>query len=133
MENLRVFAKKLNSNEKIEGTGINIFDGQAFVYNKYVSYEVDPETILLRGSTNKENYENPKTDETLATKLHEKLVQTIIDFMVEHNIEDVDEVSFDADSLQISKMYKRWVPATDSSLVLKGYQDGKRKIIRETM
>ena len=132
MKDLRVYAKRLEGNEKIEGTGFNLFDGNAIVYNKYASYEVDPETVTIRANNDKPKYENPVTDSKLTNELHNKLVQTVIDFMVENNITDIDEVSFGADSLQISKQYHKWSPSTDSSLTLIGYQDGKRKIINES-
>lgn len=133
MDNLKVFAKRLGTNEKLTGTGINIFDGNAILYNKYASYEVDPETIVLRSKNEMENYENPTMDNHLTYKLHEKLMQTVIDFLVENNITDVDEISFGADSLQVSKGYRKWTPATDSSLTLIGYQDGKRKKINNSI
>ena len=133
MDNLRVYAKRLGSNEKLEGTGINIFDGNAILYNKYASYQVDPETVVLRRNHSVEKYENPQTDERLTRQLHEKLVQTVLDFMIEHNLNDIDEVSFGADSLQVSKGYHKWTPATDSSLTLIGYQDGKRKEINNSI
>ena len=79
------------------------------------------------------DYDNPTTDNKLAFQLHEKLVQTVIDFMVENNIDDIEEVQFNADSLQISKQYRKWTPATDSGLTLIGYQDGKRKKIIESI
>lgn len=133
MENLRVYAKRLGSEEKLTGTGINIFDGNAILYDRYASYEVDPETVLLRGGKQMEQYENPQTNDKLTFELHNKLVQTVIDFMVQHNIQDIDEVSFSADALQISKAYQKWTPATDSSLTLIGIQDGKRKEISNSI
>lgn len=129
MKNLRVFAKRKDSNEKLQGTGINIIGDTAILYNQYASYEVDPETILLRADNNMEKYENPQTSKELTYELHQKLVQTVIDFLREHDINDIEEVSFGADSLQISKQYARWTPATDSSLTVIGYQDNKRKEI----
>ena len=33
------FAKRKNSDEKLKGTGINIFDGNAILYDRYASYE----------------------------------------------------------------------------------------------
>lgn len=133
MKNLRVYAKQLETNEKVIGTGINLFDNQAFVYDKQETYEVNPETIVLRADNTLGKYENPITDNSLTFKLHEKLVQTVIDFMLENNITDIDEVWFNADSLQISKQYHKWSPATDSALTLIGYQDGERRIISESI
>lgn len=132
MKSLRVYAKRLGTNEKIEGTGVNIFDNNAIVYNRYASYEVEPETIVFRSNNNKLKFENPNTDTKLTHELHNKLVQTVIDFMVEHDITDIDEISFGADALQISKLYHKWTPATDSSLILYGYQDGEKRIINES-
>lgn len=133
MDNLRVFAKRLGVNEKLTGTGINIFDGSAILYDKYASYEVEPESVLLRANVSMEKYKNPQTNEQLTHELHERLVQTVLDFMNENDIKDVDEVHFSADSLQISKMYRKWTPATDSSLTLVGYQDGKKKEISNSI
>ena len=133
MNNLRVYAKRLGSDEKLQGTGINIFEGNAILYDRYASYEVEPESVLLRANVEMEKYDKPTTTNSVAHKLHEKLVQTVIDFMNENNIDDVEEISFSADSLQISKQYNKWTPATDSSLRLVGYQDGKRKEIIESI
>ena len=134
MKNLRVFAKRKDSDEKLKGTGINIIGHTAILYDQYASYEVDPETVLLRADNHTMlDYDNPTTDNKLAFQLHEKLVQTVIDFMVENNIDDIEEVQFNADSLQISKQYRKWTPATDSGLTLIGYQDGKRKKIIESI
>ena len=133
MDNLRVYAKRKGSNEKLKGTGINIFDGNAILYDRYASYEVDPESVLLRANVSMEKYNNPQTNEQLTRELHERLVQTVLDFMNENDIKDVDEVHFSADSLQISKMYHKWTPATDSSLTLVGYQDGKKKEISNSI
>lgn len=134
MKNLRVFAKRKDSDEKLKGTGINIIGDTAILYNQYASYEVEPETVLLRADNHMmEEYNNPTTNSKLAFQLHEKLVQTIIDFMADNHIDDVEEVQFSADSLQISKQYRKWTPATDSGLTLFGYQDGKRKKIIESI
>lgn len=60
-------------------------------------------------------------------ELHDKLVQTVIDYMKEHNLTDIDTVSFYADSLQTSMEHGSWHPATDSSLTLKGIAYEKRR------
>ena len=134
MKNLRVFAKRKDSNEKLKGTGINVIGDTAILYNQYASYEVEPESVLLRADNHTMlDYDNPTTDNKLAFQLHEKLLQTVIDFMVENDINDVEEIQFSADSLQISKQYRKWTPATDSGLTLFGYQDGKRKKIIESI
>ena len=52
--------------------------------------------------------------------------------MVENDIDDIEEIQFSADSLQVSKQYRKWTPATDSGMTLIGYQDNKRKKIIES-
>ena len=129
MEKLTVTAKREGTNERLVGTGVNVFDGQALLYNKYASYEVDPDTIRLNYPRTLPDFENPSVGTELLEKLHDKLVQTAIDFIKEHNIKDIDEIDFSADALQESSEYGYWTPATDSSFRVIGRQDGKRKLI----
>ncbi len=56
-------------------------------------------------------------------ELHNTLVQTCINFLCSHHIEDVDEIEFRADSLQESAKYVKWMPCTDSSLVVYRYEE----------
>jgi hypothetical protein len=59
----------------------------------------------------------------IALKLQERLVQTCIDFINEHNDEQVKEiqiVEFKVDGLQFSAKEGSWQPDTDSSCVLQG-------------
>lgn len=133
MKNLRITAKRINGDETLKGTGINMFDNTAILYNRFASYEVNPDTLTIRCNNEMEKYVNPQTDEKLTYELHNKLMKTLIDFMVEHDLKDIDEIYFGADSLQISKSYHKWTPATDSSLSLVGYQDGKRKEINTSI
>lgn len=55
-------------------------------------------------------------------ELQEKLVQTCIDFINERGLEDVEEVAFNVDSLQVSAKIERWHPATDSTINVSGYE-----------
>lgn len=50
----------------------------------------------------------------LAYALHQKLVQTCIDFAKENSIFNIDCVSFQVDNLQESVANNEWVPDTDS-------------------
>ena len=68
MKNLKVFAKRIGTDEKLTGTGINIIGDNAILYNKYASYEVDPESILLRADNSLEEYVEPKTNSSNFTK-----------------------------------------------------------------
>ena len=86
MEKLTVTAKREGTNERLVGTGVNVFDGHALLYNKYASYQVDPDTIRLNCPRTLPEFENPSVEIELLEKLHDKLVQTAIDFIKEHNI-----------------------------------------------
>ena len=69
-----------------------------------------------------------KMTEDNIRELQNILVQTCIDYINEHHLSDLEEVHFNADSLQCSADYKEWTPATDSAiscygLRLEGYTD----------
>lgn len=57
----------------------------------------------------------------LAFALHQKLVQTCIDFAKENSIFNIDCVSFQVDNLQESVANNEWMPATDSSCQIYKY------------
>lgn len=70
-------------------------------------------------------YENPQTTEKEMSELLEILVQECINFINERGLNDVDVISFSADSLQTSAKYDKWVPATDASIYMLGWQKEK--------
>ncbi len=53
----------------------------------------------------------------LAYELQKKIVKTVIDFCNENNLDDVDEVAFNIDSLKCSLTYGDWHPGSDSVLI----------------
>lgn len=86
-----------------------------------------------------DNYDNPKTSQKHINELHHILVQTCLNYMKEHELTDIDEISFYADGLSSSYEYNEWTPATDSSLIVVGLQEENkednylvRKIIGES-
>ena len=66
--------------------------------------------------TNLEDYKNPITKETHLSELEEILVQVCINYIKENNLTDIDEIAFNADSLQQSARFGKWTPATDAYL-----------------
>lgn len=50
------------------------------------------------------------------SKLHEEIVDKVIQFCQEHNLTDVDEFKIHADGVQGSIKYGKWCPCTDSSM-----------------
>lgn len=96
------------------------------------------ERLTKNGSL--DNYDNPKTKQEHINELHHILVQTCLNYMKEHELTDIDEVSFSADGLSSSYEYNEWTPATDSCLTVIGLQEESkedkyivRKIIGESM
>lgn len=75
-------------------------------------------------------YENPVTTTDHIKKLQEILVQVCINYINENNLTDIEEISFNADSLQTSAKYAQWTPATDSYIGIHGYQDENEMKVR---
>jgi hypothetical protein len=71
-----------------------------------------------------ESKENRIDDDTMS-ELHHILVQTVIDFLNEKKLSNVEAVRFSADGLRESSKYGEWTPATDSFLTLEGIVDEK--------
>lgn len=83
-----------------------------------------------------QKYDNPKTTIENIQELQKLLVQTIINYCVENNLQEIDEVNFNVNSLSgASFITKQWTPATDSYIEVIGLQkEGKytvRKLIGE--
>lgn len=78
---------------------------------------------------------NPCRDEKMTQdnikELQEILVQTCIDYINEHHISDLEEVEFNADSLQYSANHKKWMPSTDSMIHCYG-QSVKDDLVKRT-
>ena len=87
-----------------------------------------------------DKYQNPKTTQEHINELHHILVQTCLNYMKEHELTDIDEISFNANGLSFSYEYNEWTPGTDSSLAVIGLQENSendnfiiRKIIGDSM
>lgn len=65
--------------------------------------------------------------------LTEKLVQTCIKFINDNGLNDIDEINFKVDSLQISTKYGHWVPDSDACLSAYEMENRKRKFLGEVM
>lgn len=60
--------------------------------------------------------------------LHKQIVNTIIQFCKENNIE-IDEFHLSADCLEESIKYGSWQPCTDSSLVFNKFTDEYKSVM----
>ena len=83
-----------------------------------------------------QKYNNPKTTTKNIKELQELLVQTIINYCVENNLQEIDEVNFSINGLSgDSFIVKQWTPGADSYIEVIGLQkEGKytvRKFIGE--
>ena len=76
-----------------------------------------------------DNYDNPTTTIDNIKELQEKMVQLCIDYLNEHELNDVDIVDFSVDELQYSKEQKCWTPMTDSFIEVYGVQEDKNGVM----
>ena len=70
-----------------------------------------------------DNYQNPITTQEDIKNLHKVLVQTVIDYIREHNLSDVWEVGFSVDGLDSGFELGEWTPKIDSHLSVVGLQE----------
>ena len=71
-----------------------------------------------------DDYQNPVTTKEDINKLHKLLVQTVIDYIREHNLTDIWEVDFSVDGLEGDAIeYGEWTPGMDSALSIIGLQE----------
>ena len=70
-----------------------------------------------------EPYSNPVTTEDQLSELQDILVQVCINYININGLTDIDEIAFNADSLQRSAHFGKWVPATDSYIRAVGYEE----------
>lgn len=86
-----------------------------------------------------DDYKDPITTRENAYELQKKLIQTVINFIKENKLNDIDEIEFKVDCLKPSVEFGSWCPATDSYLGVVGVQkDDKdkylvRKFITESL
>jgi hypothetical protein len=81
---------------------------------------------LLYGALNSDRldtYTNPVTTSEHLSELQDILVQVCINYINENKLTDIDEISFNADSLQHSAHFGEWVPATDSFIKAVGVEE----------
>lgn len=68
-------------------------------------------------------YKNPVTKTQDIKDLQELLVQTVIDFIKERNLTDINEIGFTVDGLEHNAIeHGEWVPEMDSWLDVIGLQ-----------
>ena len=60
---------------------------------------------------------------------HEKLVNQIIQFCIENNINDIDEFYLSGDCLNESIPYGKWSSGTDSTFIFKKYTDEFKEVM----
>lgn len=72
-----------------------------------------------------DKYENPVTTIQDIKDLQEALVQTVINFLDDRKLTDIDEVHFNFDAAQDSVKEYKWCPASDSTISVIGLQKEK--------
>jgi hypothetical protein len=74
-----------------------------------------------------DDYKDPVTTEKDLSELLDVLVQTIIDFINERNLTDIDSIGFGADGLQESADAGEWIAYTDANIYATGLGTVKGK------
>lgn len=95
-----------------------------YIFNCPMTWEVDPTTVIIIKHDNLPQYENPVTTTNDIKELQERLVQTVIDYVKENNLTDIDMVRFNVDGLTGNAIeFGEWVPAMDSYIGVEGLQE----------
>ena len=100
--------------EEVEGI-VNAINGLSQQEKRHIFFECFSDDIPQDDAR--------QVDHDTLSQLHYILVQTVIDFIKENGLKDVEAVSFSADALQDSVNYGTWSPATDSFLNVEGLQE----------
>lgn len=102
-----------------------------FTEDEWIEFKYQTEKDYIWTSLS--DYKDPITTKEDAYNLHKKLVQTVIEFIKEHKLNDIDEVEFRVDCLQSSVEFGSWCPATDSYLGIYGVQknDNSEYLVRK--
>lgn len=77
--------------------------------------------------SNLKEFKNPITTKENINELHHLLVQTCLNYIVEHKLTDIDEINFSVDGLSSSYEHNEWTPGTDSSIEVIGLEYEKWK------
>lgn len=95
-----------------------------YIFNCPMTWEVDPATVHIIRHDELPKYENPVTTTNDIKELQQRLVQTCVDFIKEHNLTDIDAVRFNVDGLTGNAIeFGEWVSAMDSYIGVEGLQD----------
>lgn len=131
--NIIVKGKSVETGSKINGFGVKWVDNKVVIITEKGDVPIIPTSLNIINLPDKETFVEEVLSQEEINNLHEFLMQALIDYLKKNNIFCVDEISFDVDSLKESINYGKWIPSTDSSLLLSGYEDGKNKIIGYSM
>lgn len=94
-----------------------------YIFNCPMTWEVDPSTVRICRHTDLRKYKDPITTKENIRELHNKLMQTTIDYIKENNLSDIWGVGFSADGLNDAIEFGYWTPGMDSSLSVEGLQE----------
>lgn len=131
--NIIVKGKSVENGDKINGFGVKWLDNKVVVITEKGDIPIIPTSLFITNLPDKETFVEKVLSQEEINHLHEFLMQTLIDYFKKNNIFRVDEISFNVDNLNESINYGKWIPSTDSSLLLSGYEEGENKIIGYSM
>lgn len=129
----KIVGRKLGSGEKVNGYGLKFVNNETVIITDNGEEPIIPSSLSIRGVEDIETFEENAIPNENIRELHDKIVETVLSYLNAHNFNFVDEITFSADGLISSIKTNNWIPSTDSSICLYGYEDGKRKIIGYVM
>jgi hypothetical protein len=127
--NLTFRGTKIGLNERIEGIGVKVIDNEMFIITKDGDFPIIPSTLRISGVRDFELISEPRMTDKQIEGLHETIMSSVITYLRDNEIKGVDEVGFRVDGLEPSVEMGYWTPATDSSINIYGFEDGKKKDI----
>ena len=130
MSRVLVFkGRNLYTNEKVTGYGIKQIGENCILITKDGDVSINPSSLMLIDYEKPEPYSKNVMSQEQISELHELLVSTVINYLNDNNIKEVEEVDFSVNCLSDSVKCHEWVPSTDSSISICGYEDSERRII----
>lgn len=121
--------RNLHTNEKVKGCGIKQIGENYILICEDGDVPIIPSSLMFINDKKLETYSKQVMSKEQINNLHELLVSTVINYLNDNNIKEVEEVDFSVDCLNDSVKYNKWVPSTDSSILICGYEDSERRII----
>lgn len=121
----KIVKGRLMNNKRVDGYGIKFIGSEIYIITESGEYPIMPGSLRIIHDNEPEQNTETQLPREKVTELHNLLVNTVVNFLKENNLTQVDELSFGADGLMSSIEFGKWTPGTDSNLSLYSVENGK--------